>query len=280
MPFGPPRPRSARRRRARAAATLLLSSLLASCATLQATGSAVVGGTTIAYARSGQGAPAIVLQSGLGDDRSPWAEVFRSLQGRHTVFAYDRPGYGGSGAAPGPRDACSVAAETRAVLAAAGLKPPYILVGHSLGGLYQYVYARRYPEDVAGLVLLDPTHPQHWQTLQRDDPAGASLVRALRSTLFTAAARREFDDQARCLDTLAPAASRRPPTRILGSTQFPALEGAAFRAMVARLRSDWLRLTGATAWLPVANSGHYIQRDAPAAVVRAIEELAAGDAAP
>lgn len=277
MPLARFRTWLARRGHARTAAALLLSSLLCSCASLQTTGTAVVGGATIAYTRSGQGAPVIVLQSGLGDDRSPWAEVLRSLEGRYTVFAYDRPGYGASSAAPGPRDACRVAAETRAVLAAAGLKPPYILVGHSLGGLYQYVYARRYPEDVFGLVLLDPTHPQHWETLQRDDPAGASLVRALRSTLFTAAARREFDDQARCLDTLAPEASRRPPTRILVSTQFPPLEGAAFRAMVARLRSDWLRLTGAAAWLPVAGSGHYIQRDAPAAVVRAIEGLPARD---
>lgn len=268
-----------RRCRGRTVAVLVLTSLLCACASLQQTDTAVVAGASIAYNRSGQGAPAIVFQSGLGDDRAPWAEVFRGLESRHTVFAYDRPGYGGSSAAAGPRDACSVAAETRAVLAAAGLKPPYILVGHSLGGLYQHVYARLYPQDVAGLVLLDPTHPLHWETLQRDVPTAASSVQALRATLFTAAARREFDDQAQCLDKLDAAVSRQAPTRILGSTRFSALEGQEFQRMITRLRDDWLRLTGAAAWSPVANSGHYIQRDAPAAVVRAIEDLASRHAA-
>jgi pimeloyl-ACP methyl ester carboxylesterase len=254
--------------------------MLCACASMPTTDTAAVAGATIAYTRAGQGAPPVILQSGLGDDRAPWAEVFRGLESRHTVFAYDRPGYGGSSATPGPRDPCSVATETRAVLAAAGLKPPYILVGHSLGGLYQYVYARLYPEDVAGLVLLDPTHPRHWEALQRDAPGAASAIRFLRTTLFTAVARREFDDQARCLDKIDTLVSRQVPAQILVSTRFSALEGQDYQAMLWRLRDDWLRLTGAAACLPVANSGHYIQRDAPVAVVRAIEELAARRTAP
>jgi pimeloyl-ACP methyl ester carboxylesterase len=259
-----------------AASLAVLAGSLSACASLPATDTVAVGSATIAYARGGQGGPPIVFQSGLGDDRAPWAEVFRGLAGRHTVLAYDRPGYGGSsGAAPGPRDPCSVAAEMRAVLAAAGLKPPYVLVGHSLGGLYQHAFAQLYPGEVAGLVLLDPTHPRHWETLQREAPAAASVVRALRATVFTAAARREFDDQARCLDRLDTPAPRPVPTQILVSTRFSALEGPEFQRMVKDLRNDWLRLSGAAGWTPVANSGHYIQRDAPATVVHAVEELAA-----
>jgi hypothetical protein len=66
------------------------------------------------------------------------------------------------------------------------------------------------------------------------------------------------------------------PTRILVSTRFSALEGTDFQRMLGTLRDDWLRLTGAPAWVPVAGSGHYIQRDAPADVVRAVEQAAAG----
>ena len=263
------------RSHARRVAAALLTSLLCACASLPPSNKAVIGGATIAYSRSGSGGPPVVLQSGLGDDRAPWLEVIRGLEGRHAVLAYDRPGYGTSRATTGPRDPCTVAAEAHALLAVSGLKPPYILVGHSLGGLYQAVYAHLYPEEVAGLVLLDPTHPQHWATVQRELPATATALRALRSTVFSAAARREFDDQAACLDQLAPLALKQVPTRILVSTRFSALEGPDFQAMVGRLRDDWLRLTGAAAFVPVAGSGHYLQRDAPAAVVRAIESLAA-----
>ncbi|MBK7417536.1 MAG: alpha/beta hydrolase [Dechloromonas sp.] len=62
------------------------------------------------------------------------------------MFAYDRPGYGSNPASNTPRDPCTIATELRDQLRSAGLPPPYVLVGHSLGGLYQYVFARLYPE--------------------------------------------------------------------------------------------------------------------------------------
>ena len=64
------------------------------------------------------------------------------LASGQAVFAYDRPGYAGNPASEALRDPCTVAAELRAQLRTAGLQPPYVLVGHSLGGLYQYVFAR------------------------------------------------------------------------------------------------------------------------------------------
>ncbi len=216
-----------------------------------------------------------MLQSGLGDDSSPWAEVFRALQLRHTVLAYDRPGYGASSTAAGSRDPCTIATEARSVLLAAGLKPPFVLVGHSLGGLYQYVFSRLYPGDVAGLVLLDPTHPQHWLSMQREAPVAASALLAVRTTLFNAAARREFDQQADCMEQVEAMPVHTVPTRLLVSSRASAVEGADFQRMLARLREDWLRLSGAKSVETVANAGHYLQRDAPGATVRAIEEVAA-----
>jgi glucans biosynthesis protein C len=111
--------------------------------------------------RSGQGTPAVVFQSGLGDGPDVWRTVLPRVQAVTTAVALQRPGYGGSALPPGSRDACTIAAEQRAALQTAGIAPPYVLVGHSLGGLYQYVYARLYPHDVAALVLVDPTHPEH-----------------------------------------------------------------------------------------------------------------------
>lgn len=71
--------------------------------------------------------------------------------------AYDRAGYGGSDAAEGLRDASNVVEELRAVLAASGHTPPYVLVGHSLGAMYVRLFARTHPEEVVGLVLVDGT---------------------------------------------------------------------------------------------------------------------------
>ncbi len=144
---------------------LLLLVCLASCVALPPRQVSQIGASRIAWARKGSSGPVVVFQSGLGDGLSPWASVIARLPPTVSAFAYDRPGYGASVPAPtGARDACTIASELRELLKSAGLKPPYLLVGHSLGGLYQYVFARLYREDVAGLLLLDPTH-RDWLSL-------------------------------------------------------------------------------------------------------------------
>jgi pimeloyl-ACP methyl ester carboxylesterase len=74
------------------------------------------------------------------------------------AFTYSRPGYGQSEPSPEPRDAAHIVEELRALLAARGLAPPYVLVGHSFGGAYMELFAKAYPEEVAGVVLVDPRH--------------------------------------------------------------------------------------------------------------------------
>lgn len=94
--------------------------------------------------------PTAVLQAGLGDGHESWSAVSVAIAAEVRVFAYDRPGYGGRVPAEGLRDPCTITAELRQALRHSGLSPPYILVGHFFGGLYQYVFAKLYPEDVAG----------------------------------------------------------------------------------------------------------------------------------
>ncbi|WP_176256863.1 alpha/beta fold hydrolase [Derxia lacustris] len=224
--------------------------------------------------------PVVVLQSGLGDGRAPWATVAQQLAARHTVFSYDRPGYGDSASVAGPRDPCSVAAELHQLLQSAGLPPPYLLVGHSLGGLYQHAFARLYPQDVAGVLLLDPTHPDHLVSLKATSPALAGTVQVMRSVLFGAAARREFDDQAICRERLIGPPPQPLPTRLLVSTRRAPLEEGAFADMLDRLRDDWLLLTGAARVERVPDAGHYLQTDQPARVVAAIDALASPKPSP
>ncbi len=107
---------------------------------------------------SGAGDTTVVFESGLGNDWTPWQKV-AALVGAHArTFAYSRAGYGKSEASPDPRDAAQIVADLRGLLAARGVEPPYVLVGHSFGGAYMELFAKSHPEEVAGLVLVDPRH--------------------------------------------------------------------------------------------------------------------------
>ena len=251
---------------------LLSACLLSGCAGLEADRRAGTTAGTHAYRMDGRGTPTVVFQSGLGDGADVWSPVFPRVTRSSAAIAYDRLGYGASSATRTPRDPCTIAREQHDLLRAAGARPPYVLVGHSLGGLYQYVYARQYPEEVAGLVLVDPTHPEHWRSLQDDAPAMAATIRGMR-LLFGPAMRREFDDQSACLDRLDAARHPLPPARLLVRSNFALAERGGFETVVRRLQRDWLKLTGAERIEQVPGAGHYIQRDKPEAVIAAIEDM-------
>ncbi len=230
---------------------------------------------SIAFSQSGTGNPTIVLQSGLGDDHSTWSSILPALARTSAVFTYDRPGYGKSEGTTRPRDPCSIAEELHQLLQASGIAPPYLLVGHSIGGLYQYAFARRYPDDVAGLVLLDPTHPEHWARMQRDASAQARVIKVMRATVFRGAARREFDDQDKCVRGLESQQPLGKPVRLLTRSRFSGIEAGSFEQMVHSLESEWQGLLGAERIERVSSAGHYIHKDRPRAVVDAVEALVA-----
>lgn len=227
---------------------------------------------TATYIQAGQQPPAVFLQAGLGDGKATWDKLIPDLARDHLVFTYDRPGHGAARPAEGPRDPCTIAQEAHALLLAKGVEPPYILVGHSLGGLYQYAFAKLYPDEVAGLVLVDPTHPRHWETMQRQAPTQAAMLKALRLA-FSASERREFDDQAVCLDRLALNQPLHVPARILVAGRPRPEEKGNYETMLNGLRRDWLRLTGAPRLERVLDAGHYIQADNPRAVLATIRDL-------
>jgi pimeloyl-ACP methyl ester carboxylesterase len=103
--------------------------------------------------------PAVVFENGARETFATWDKVIASIRKDATVFAYNRPGYGKSSVTDSPRDGRTVVDELRATLRRQGLQPPYILVGHSLGGLYMQLFARAYPGEVQGLVLVDSIWP-------------------------------------------------------------------------------------------------------------------------
>ncbi len=104
----------------------------------------------------GDGTPAVVFDTGLGDRLDKLAPLQERIARVTKMVTYNRAGYGQSEPGPLPRDAGREADELKALLEKMSVPPPYVLVGHSLGGLNVQVFASRHPEDVAGLVLLDP----------------------------------------------------------------------------------------------------------------------------
>jgi pimeloyl-ACP methyl ester carboxylesterase len=107
----------------------------------------------------GTGAPTVVLFNGLGERTSSWAWVQRRLSSMTRVCAFDRAGQGWSGAAPGRQDGHELASDLHGLLNAAGISGPYVLAGHSTGGTYALVYAGQYPQQVAGVALIDSATP-------------------------------------------------------------------------------------------------------------------------
>ncbi|NWF69095.1 MAG: alpha/beta hydrolase [Chloroflexi bacterium] len=118
-----------------------------------------VGGAAWYVTVKGTGAPAVVIETALTGLSPEWWALQEVLAQHTTVVTYDRAGYGWSAAPTTPRTSANIAQEARALLAALNLPAPFVLVGHSQGGLYAQHFARLYPQDTAGVVLLDPLSP-------------------------------------------------------------------------------------------------------------------------
>ena len=105
----------------------------------------------------GSGAPVVILDAGLGDGAAAWRKVQGGIAKTTKVCGYDRAGIGGSTMGPLPRDTASIAADLKAMLKAARLPGPYVLVGHSMGSYDMRMYASLNLKQVAGVVLVDPS---------------------------------------------------------------------------------------------------------------------------
>jgi pimeloyl-ACP methyl ester carboxylesterase len=124
-----------------------------------------VGGQKMRLRCTGSGLPIVLLEAGGGETGLMWAAVQQPLSRMTTTCSYDRAGMGWSSSATSIRDADSIAQELHALLQAANLQSPLVLVGASRGGLYIRDFASHYPTQVAGLVFIDSSTP-----LQQDDP--------------------------------------------------------------------------------------------------------------
>lgn len=130
-------------------------------------------GSVLRILETGKGNATVVFEAGAGGPLEAWTRVQPKVSTFARTFSYDRAGNGSSKKGITPRDGLHIATELHSALHNAHLPPPYILVGHSLGGPYIRVFAGMYPHEVAGLVLVDPTQEEliAWNKARQPGPA-------------------------------------------------------------------------------------------------------------
>ncbi len=133
-----------------------------------------VNGLNMEYICAGNGSPVIILINGAGGLIEGWFRVFEPLSKLSTVFAYNRLGVGNSDKPTVPQTGEAMVNDLKALLEEANLNPPYLLVGHSLGGLISNLFARKFSHEICGVVLVESAAPedvslrsQHQSALQR-----------------------------------------------------------------------------------------------------------------
>jgi pimeloyl-ACP methyl ester carboxylesterase len=147
-----------------------------------------VGGHRLHLNCSGSGSPTVVLEPGMGAASLDMAWIAPAVARDSRVCVYDRAGRGWSDAADGPQDAAQTATDLHTLLERAHIPGPYVLAGHSFGGLYVLTFAAKFPDQVAGMVLLDSTAPAHAPAPTRQTRTGSYDLGGRIATLLPAVA--------------------------------------------------------------------------------------------
>ncbi len=249
---------------------------------------------------AGAGSPTVILEAGAGS--LVWMSVFAEIAQLTQVCTYDRPGHGWSEPAGSPRTAETMVQELKVLLQTAEVRPPYVLVGHSFGGVLMQLYAARFPNDFEGVVLVDSSHPdQIHRTSDLEEleslvvalkvlgPLG--LVRILAPAMEGDPASRDIEVREqerellmtnRTLQTVVKEMSAmRQSLREVGDSSVDFGDKPLVVLTGGRRQAEWWhhmhedlsRLSTNSEWQVVDGAGHFIQHDRPDVVVDAVRSV-------
>lgn len=239
-----------------------------------------VSGETVEYVMAGKGGPGVVLVSGGGGPVDAWFKVFAALASERCTFAHNRPGIGASSKPVRAQTADEMVEALRDVLETVGVPRPYVLVGHSLGGLVVNLFARLYPEEVAAVVLLEATSPDDVRVLPRHENALQRGLKALGERLMPAHPLAETRHLEQILAELEAAPPFPPiPLYVVTGEQHPLrwATPAAQREARARHQRALVQLSPLGKQVMAKRSGHFPQFSEPE-LVRATISAAAREA--
>jgi pimeloyl-ACP methyl ester carboxylesterase len=268
-----------------------------------------VGGHKMHISCTGDGSPTVILDSGLGDSYLSWHKVQPEIGKFTRVCSYDRAGLGYSEPSSRPRSSRVIAEELHELLQAAGVAPPYVIVGHSMGGYDVRLFTSMNPKEVAGMVLVDASHPDQenrfpaelknmegsWQRetqfVAYSMPFGVPRLLALcdddavdRAADCNARTARERLAEIQAFpESAAQTASTGPfgdlPLAVLShdpekmSNDLPLDLAKSVNQLWVKMQEDLAHLSTRGTQTVAKNSGHYIQIDRPDVVIDAIRNV-------
>lgn len=218
----------------------------------------------------------LVFENGSRNCIQRWATLLQQLPDNLNVYAYNRPGYCNSSSATTDRTSANLVNELRQSLRQQGLNPPYILIGHSLGGLYMQHFARQYPNEVKGLVLVDAVYPG---LLKKPDEFPWYTKTAM--TLFMSGDMKDeiykANASSEMIDSL-PAIDHMPIVRLFNQPKSKIEDGSAKEIDLGMLNRDEKVITKIRNLYPrakivVADSSHQMQETSPELVIQAIDDV-------
>jgi pimeloyl-ACP methyl ester carboxylesterase len=246
-----------------------------------------VGGRSIRLTCAGTGSPTVVVDAGLGTapvENPGWGGIAGKIAPVTRICRYDRAGLGSSDPAPAtPRTSADAAADLHAALDKAKVPGPYLLAGHSIGGLHMLVFAARYPGETAGLVLISSTHPDQmtiWLSLlppaTSDEEKAVTEARSFLTTMISDPTKNEEK-----LDFTASAAQARELKTLDGRPLVVATHSPRFRMVpglsepmaikletaTQAMQKQFLSLSSNARQNIAATAGHGLPHEAPDFVV-------------
>ncbi|MCP4271452.1 MAG: alpha/beta hydrolase [Gammaproteobacteria bacterium] len=251
---------------------LLASLVITGCVTLPNQSVMHNHGGDISYASIGDKSPIIVFETGSGPTMSTWEPVFEKISKSTAVFAYNRPGYGISSDRNVPGSIREAARQLRENLHRTGKTSPYILVGHSYGGLIVNAFARLYPNETKAVLLIDSTHPDQTEFFQEEYPI---LYGVLKVSVLSSDASYEMAlmDGSKSEFRNLPAFPNIPLVILTAGESSSIFESKDLRKQWIIFQRDLASMSSLSKHVIVDGSGHFIHQDKPEIVLREIKAL-------
>jgi hypothetical protein len=235
-----------------------------------------VGGHSLYYACFGEGSPTVILEHGMGGDIGHWRAVVPGISGRTRICSYSRANAHGSDTVDARRTAKDSVADLHALLGSASIAGPYVLVGFSWGGIVDQLYARTYPKDVVGLVLVDSNSADESQTYW----AHLTPAQVAKDKEETAGPNPENVDILTSFDQVQ-AAPAMPDVPLVVVTHTvpdpsewpPGWDPETFDKLQAELQANLAELTTKGSQVFAEGAGHDIPAENPDAIIGAILQV-------
>lgn len=230
-------------------------------------------GGNLEYAQLGSGDPVVIFINGGSGPIEGWYKVIHEIAEQSTVVAYNRLGVGGSDKPSTPQHGDAIVTALRQFLQEINIRPPYILVGHSLGGLYANLYARQYSNEISGVVLLDSSHPNdlNINKTQNTFIRGINRILGVFDSFF---AHRKWNEANFVEETVKQIEMAGPfpdvPLVIVSGGKKPPMMPEHAMEIRRNNQMDLVRLSSQSHHVVASESGHFPQFTEPSVVLQAI----------